>query len=165
MPPSTLPITHAEFFATLCVKIRCTEDLIERRVERRCVGERVCHLLCDYELDCQGYPVMQHDYCKLWRIRPFSWIKETMKEAFAKLGEPALVTRWMSFFIFTISTEVKQTLTSQLVPEYLQPSYVVHWKTEVRSPSTRGYCPELIPKHESRALMHLNQEAQPLQHS
>ncbi|KAJ7163156.1 hypothetical protein C8R46DRAFT_1221945 [Mycena filopes] len=106
MPPSTLPITHAEFFATLCVKIRCTEDLIERRcdkgqthlwlrcfrVERRCVGERVCHLLCDYELDCQGYPVMQRDYCKLWRIRPFSWIKETMKEAFAKLGEPALVT-------------------------------------------------------------------------
>ncbi|KAJ7163185.1 hypothetical protein C8R46DRAFT_1221971 [Mycena filopes] len=98
-------ITHAEFFATLCVKIRCTEDLVERRcdkgqthlwlrcfrVERRCVGERVCHLLCGYELDCQGYPVMQRDYCKLWRLRSFSWIKETMKEAFAKLGEPALV--------------------------------------------------------------------------
>ncbi|KAJ7153693.1 hypothetical protein C8R46DRAFT_1227991 [Mycena filopes] len=109
-------ITPAEFFATLYVKIGYTEDLIERqkyykqrcdkgqthlwlwcfRVERRCVGERVCHLSCDgkaqrTKLECRGCRVMHRDYCEVWRLGSFSWIMETMQEAFAKLGEPDLV--------------------------------------------------------------------------
>ncbi|KAJ7177136.1 hypothetical protein C8R46DRAFT_1030327 [Mycena filopes] len=109
-------MTREAFLDELSVKLGCTEDLIERkkgyrrcnkngqthlwfwcfRVERRCVGERLCHLFGDRIAprtglqDCTGCTATHRDYLKLSTIG-FDNLMTTMKDVFAQLGEPALV--------------------------------------------------------------------------
>ncbi|KAJ7160839.1 hypothetical protein C8R46DRAFT_1038063 [Mycena filopes] len=108
-------ITHDALLANLWVKIGQTEDLVQRqdnyrrcgnggqthlwlwcfRVERRCVGERLSHLLCDRiasraGLECTGCPRRHRDYLKLSTLG-FKNLTNIMKDAFTQLGEPDLV--------------------------------------------------------------------------
>ncbi|KAJ7163192.1 hypothetical protein C8R46DRAFT_1037163 [Mycena filopes] len=108
--------TREALLTELSVKIGCTEDLIQRkkgysrcnkngqthlwlwcfRVQRRCVGERLCHLFGDRIAPrtglqvCTGCTGTHRDYLQLSAMG-FDNLMATMKDVFAQLGEPDLV--------------------------------------------------------------------------
>ncbi|KAJ7033344.1 hypothetical protein C8F04DRAFT_1184325 [Mycena alexandri] len=109
-------ITRQEFLSRLSVKVGNTEDLRERRngyrrkcdkgqthlwfwcfaVDRRCVGERLCHL--EFESagaartrsECKGCHVKHREYWKYPALHSFAWIMSRMTRVFATLGQPGL---------------------------------------------------------------------------